>query len=64
MEYLFLTIFLISQLTTAQAQDNKQKKKHKNADTVGVVSGVVISYYDYREQLKATMKEHRSEISG
>jgi hypothetical protein len=62
--YIFLFIVLISHVAFGQTSEKKPRKKHKNTDTVGVVNGVVITYYDYREQLKAMMKEHKSEIKG
>lgn len=60
--YIFLTFIIFTQLSYAQIQETKPKKKHKNSDTVAVVSGTVIRYYDFRQQLAATIKEHRSEV--
>jgi len=62
-KYFFLfALLLISHISFAQPQEKKQRKKHKNADTVGVVNGMVITFYDFRQQLAATIKEHKSEI--
>jgi hypothetical protein len=39
-------------------------KKHKGSDTVGVVNGTLITYRDFKGELKHTMSEHISEIPG
>ncbi|MDP4220383.1 MAG: SurA N-terminal domain-containing protein [Bacteroidota bacterium] len=61
-KYLLLSLLLVTQVTIAQTPEKKPRKKHKNSDTVGVVSGTVIHLYDFREQLAATIREHRSEV--
>lgn len=60
--YIVLFVFLCTQFSFAQAQEIKPRKKHKNSDTVGVVSGIVIRYYDFKQQLAATINEHRNEV--
>jgi hypothetical protein len=62
LKYFFLFILLISQISSAQTTEKKAKKKHKMTDTVGVVNGTVIRYYDFRQQLAATIREHKLEI--
>ena len=42
----------------------KPQKQHKPDDTVGVVRGVLITYRDFRYQLKGILHEHFSEIKG
>ena len=60
--YFFLTVFLCSNISFAQAQEVKPRKKHKNSDTVGVVSGTPIRYYDFKQQLNSIIQEHRNEV--
>jgi len=60
--YIILILFLTANISYTQTPEVKPKKKHKNTDTVAVVSGIVIRYYDFKQQLTATIKEHRSEI--
>jgi hypothetical protein len=62
LKYFFILILLLSQSSFAQPQEKKPRKKHKNTDTVGVVNGTVITFYDYRQQLALTIREHRREI--
>jgi hypothetical protein len=62
--YLFLAVLFVSYSSFAQTPEKKPRKKHKNADTVGVVNGTVITFYDFRGQLAEIMKEHKAEIEG
>jgi hypothetical protein len=62
LKYFLLILLLLSQISFGQTQEKKPRKKHKMMDTVGVVNGTVIRYYDFREQLAATLKEHKNEI--
>ncbi len=61
-KYLFVCVLLLSHISYSQAQDKKPKKKHKNTDTLGVINGAVIRLYDFKQQLAATLKEHKQEI--
>ena len=60
LKYSLLILLLLTQISFAQ--EKKAKKKHKMTDTVGVVNGDVIRYYDFREQLATTIREHKKEI--
>ena len=60
LKYSLLILLLLTQISFAQ--EKKAKKKHKMTDTVGVVNGAVIRYYDFREQLATTIREHKKEI--
>ncbi len=60
--YFFLSLLLLSQISYAQTQENKPKKKHKNSDTLGVVNGTLITLYDFKQQLAATIQEHKNEV--
>ena len=65
MKYIFkysLLILLFSQISFAQTPEKKPRKKHKMMDTVGMVNGTVIRFYDFREQLTSTIKDHKTEI--
>lgn len=42
----------------------KPAKKHKPDDTVGVVKGVLITYREFRYQLKSVLHDHLSELKG
>jgi len=57
-----LTVFLLSQLSYGQTPEPKPKKKHKNTDTLAVINGTLIRLYDFKQQLAATIKEHKSEV--
>src|SRR5579871_2335389 len=60
---LFLMIVCAAPLISrAQEAATKQRKVHKPTDTVGVVKGVLITFHDFREELKQTLKEHIAEI--
>ena len=59
--FIFLLLFL-SQISFAQTQEKKPKKKHKNTDTLGVINGTLIRLYDFKQQLAATIKEHKNEV--
>jgi hypothetical protein len=62
LKYFLFSFLVLSQLSFAQTQEKKPKKKHKNSDTLGVVNGTLITFFDFKEQLKATIKEHKNEI--
>jgi hypothetical protein len=61
-KYFLFLLLLSSHFSSAQTPEKKTKKKHKNSDTVGVINGIVIRLYDFKEQLSATLKEHKNEI--
>jgi hypothetical protein len=61
-KYFLFSFLFLSQISFAQPKEIKPKKKHKNSDTVAVVDGTVIRLFDFKEQLAATIKEHRSEV--
>jgi hypothetical protein len=60
--YVLFFFLVLTQISVAQTQEKKPKKKHKNTDTVGVINGTLITLYDFKQQLAATLKEHRSEV--
>ena len=62
LKYFLFSLLLLSHISLAQTQEKKPKKKHKNTDTIGVINGTVIRLYDFKEQLKATISEHKREI--
>ena|SRR5437763_1210905 len=62
LKYFLFVLILLPQFSFSQTKEAKPKKKHKNTDTVGVVNGYLITFYDFRQQLKETMREHKSEI--
>jgi len=59
-KFVLLILLILTQISFAQ--EKKPKKKHKMMDTVGVVNGTVIRYYDFREQLASTIRDHKLEI--
>lgn len=59
---IFFLILVLPTLSFPQTQKKNAPKKHKNTDTVGVVNGVVIRLYDFKQQLEEIFKEHKSEI--
>ncbi|MFI5263101.1 MAG: SurA N-terminal domain-containing protein [Candidatus Kapaibacterium sp.] len=59
---LLFSFLFISQLSYAQTPEAKPKKKHKNTDTLAVINGTLIRLYDFKQQLAATIKEHKSEV--
>jgi len=61
-KYFFLALIFLSHISYAQTAEKKPKKKHKNSDTLGVVNGTLITFYDFKQQLAATIKEHKAEI--
>jgi hypothetical protein len=60
--FFLLTILFVSQLSFAQTKDAKSRKKHKNIDTVGIVNGGVITYYDFKQALAGIIRIHKAEI--
>jgi hypothetical protein len=62
LKFLFFTLLFLSQLSRAQTKDSKPRKQHKNTDTVGVVNGGVITFYDFRQTLANIIKIHKAEI--
>src|SRR5258708_31955647 len=62
LKYSFLVLLFILNIAFSQTQEKKPKKKHKNTDTLGVVNGTLIRFYDFKQQLASTIKDHKSEI--
>ncbi|MFI5264847.1 MAG: SurA N-terminal domain-containing protein [Candidatus Kapaibacterium sp.] len=62
LRYVLLSFLLLPQFAYAQTQEAKPKKKHKNTDTLAVVNGTLVRLYDFKQQLAATIKEHKSEV--
>ncbi|MEI8135340.1 MAG: SurA N-terminal domain-containing protein [bacterium] len=60
--WFFVITFFIAHSADAQESQSRARKKHKSTDTVGVINGAVINYHDFREEVGATIKEHKSEI--
>ena len=52
-----LILFLLVHAGFSQPDGAKSKKKHKNSDTVGVVNGIVIRLYDFRQQLSQFIRD-------
>jgi hypothetical protein len=62
LKYFLFSLLLLSHISFAQTQEKKPKKKHKNTDTLGVINGTLIRLYDFKQQLAATIKEHKNEV--
>ncbi len=62
LKYFLFSVLLVSHLSFSQTPEAKPKKKHKSTDTVGVVNGTVIRLYDFKEQLKQTIRENRNDF--
>ncbi|HYM20894.1 MAG TPA: SurA N-terminal domain-containing protein [Candidatus Kapabacteria bacterium] len=65
LERVLLLLTILAVLPEARAQNasaHNSPKQHKPSDTVGVVSGVVITLRDFHHELKQTMNDHLAEI--
>ena len=66
-QFIFCLLCVLGNSAIAFSQPSssiKPAKKHKPDDTVGVVKGVLITYRDFRYQLKSVLHEHMSELKG
>lgn len=65
--FIFCLLCVLGSSTVAFSQSGspvKPAKKHKPDDTVGVVKGVLITYREFRYQLKIVLHDHISELKG